>query len=168
MANILTLADFDSGKAKVNYNSHQEGDFEAYITRYERVYLIELLGVELYNLLIADLVAGVPSSSRFLAIYNPIAVEISGENVTTRGIVEMLKGFIYFHWVRDNMTQQTTVGSKRTSSENATNISGTSALIQARFNDSVEDSRNVQLFIYENDEDYPEYNGKEIGYSLTI
>lgn len=168
MANIINISDFDTGKSKINYNTYQQSDLEAYIDRYEREYLIDLLGVTTYNAFIADLSGGVPVSANFLAIFNPIADEINDMNVATRGMKEMLKGFIYFHWVRDNMVQQTTVGSKQTQSENAANISGTSALIQARFNDSVDDYLSIQYFIENNEDDYPDYNGKQIGYSLPI
>lgn len=168
MANILTLADFETGKSKVNYNTYQESDFEAYIDRYEREYLIELLGVTEYNSFIADLTGGVPTSSQYLTIFNPLATEINDMNIVTDGIKEMLKGFVYFHWVRDNMTEQTTVGSKRTQSENSENISGTSAMIQSRFNDSVEDFLSIQYYIEQNESDYPDYNGKQIGYALPL
>lgn len=168
MANILDITDFDAGKAKINYNSHQEVDLQAYIDRYEKQYLIDMLGVTEYNSLIADLVSGVPQSAQFVVIYNPLAVEIDSCNLTTNGMKEMLKGFVYFHYVRDNMVQQTTVGSKSTESENSSNISATSALIQSRFNDSVDDLKNIQYYIEQNDDNYPDYNGQEVGYSLHI
>lgn len=168
MANILDIADFDSGKSEINYNSYQEVNLQAYIDRYEKEYLIELLGVTEYNAFIADLVSGVPQSAKYLVIYNSLAVEINSCNITTNGMKEMLKGFIYFHYVRDNMVNQTTVGSKQTESENSKNISATSAFIQSRFNDSVDDFKNIQYYIEENDGDYTDYNGQKIGYSLHI
>ncbi len=168
MADILSISDFDTGKSKVNYNTYQETDFEAYIDRYEKQYLIELLGVTEYGNFIADLSGGVPVTAKFLTLFNPLAVELNDMNIVTDGMKEMLKGFVYFHWVRDNMTSQTTVGSKQTQSENADNISATSALIQSRFNDSVDAFLSIQYYIEQNDSDYEDYNGKQIGYSLPI
>lgn len=168
MANILTITDFDNGKSKINYNTYQQTDLEDYIDRYEREYLIELLGVTEYNSFISDLSGGVPVSANYLTIFNPLAVEIRDQNVVTNGIKEMLKGLVYFHWVRDNMVGQTTGGSKRTESDNSVNISATSALIQSRFNDSVDDFRGIQEYIEDNEDDYADYNGKQIGYSLHI
>lgn len=168
MADILNISDFDQGKSKIAYNTYQQSDLQEYIDRYEKQYLIELLGVVEYKALIADLVNGVPVTQKFIDIFNPIAEEIHDENVNTRGIKEMLEGFIFFHYVRDNMVTQTTGGSKRTESDNSQNISWTSALIQSRFNDSVDDYRGIQYYIENNDVDYPDFNGKHMGYSLHI
>lgn len=168
MADILNITDFDSGKTEIAYNTYQQADLQYYIDRYEREYLIDLLGVVEYNAFIADLVGGVPTSAKFLTIYNPLAEEINDHNITTYGMKVMLQGFVYFHYVRDNMVGQTTGGSKRTESDNSTNITATSALIQARFNDSVEDFRSIQFYIENNEDDYPDFNGKNMGYSLHI
>lgn len=168
MADILNISDFEEGKNKIPYNTYQQGDLQVYIDRYEKQYLIELLGVVEYNALVNDLVNGVPVTTKFLNIFNPIAEEINKKNVTTNGIKEMLKGFVYFHYMRDNMATPTTGGSKRTKSDNSTNISYTSSLVHSRFNDSIDDSRGIQSYIENNDNDYPDYNGTEIGYSLHI
>lgn len=168
MADILNISDFDEGKSKIPYNTYEQPDLQAYIDRYEKQYLIELLGVVEYNAFISDLSSGVPVTPKFLIIFNPLAEEINTENITTNGIKEMLKGFIYFHYMRDNMVTPTTGGAKRTESDNSNNISNTSALIQARFNDSVDDYRGIQYYIENNDVDYPDFNGKHMGYSLHI
>lgn len=168
MADILSIADFEEGKNKITYNTYSQGDLQSYIDTYEKHYLIKLLGVKLYNDFINDLSGGVPQTARFLSIYNSIAEEIDHFNVTTRGMKTMLMGFVYFHYVRDNMTKQTNTGSKSVKGDNTTNVSATSALIQSRFNDSVDDARNIQFYIEENDSDYTKYNGVKIGYSLHI
>lgn len=168
MANILSITDFEEGKNKIAYNTYSQGDLQSYIDTYEKHYLIELLGVKLYDDFIADLSGNVPQSAKFLSIYNPIAEEIDDCNVTTRGMKKMLEGFLYFHYVRDNMTKQTNTGSKSVKGDNTTNVSATSALIQSRFNDSVDDAQNIQFYIEKNDSDYTKYNGVKIGYSLHI
>jgi len=168
MADVLNLTDFDLGKNSIARNTYQETQLQWYIDKYEKHYLLMMLGVEEYGKFIADLTAGAPTSPEWVVVFEPLTVTINRELVTTRGMKEMLKGFIYFHYVRDNLVKQTTTGNVRTSSENGENISNTSALTQSRFNDSVADFKNIQLYIHDNDDDYPDWYYTELGYSLGI
>lgn len=168
MAEILTISDFDLGKNSIATNTYQDSQLQWYIDKYEKHYLLMLLGVEEYDKFVADLVARVPVSPEWVVIFDPLTETISRQLITSRGLKEMLKGLIYFHYVRDNMVKQTTTGNVRTSSENGENISATSALIQSRFNDSVSDYKNIQLYIHTNESNYPDWYYTELGYSLHI
>lgn len=168
MANILSISDFESGLNKVNYNSYQSSNLQWYIDKYERHYLLVLLGVDLYDLFIADLSGGVPTSAIYTSIFEPIQVQIDDDNLVNRGMKEMLTGFIYFHYVRDNMTLQATTGSKKVEGDNTRNITAISANIGLRFNDSVDDYHVIQEYIERNDSDYPDYNGQKLDYSLPL
>ena len=168
MADVLTISDFDLGKNSIATNTYQDNQLQWYIDKYEKHYLLLLLGVEEYDRFINDLVAGVPVSPEWVVIFDPLTETIGRQLVTSRGMKEMLKGLIYFHYVRDNMVKQTTTGNVRTSSENGENISSTSALIQSRFNDSISDFKNIQLYIHNNDSNYPDWYYSELGYSLHI
>lgn len=168
MAEILTISDFDLGKNSIATNTYQDSQLQWYIDKYEKHYLLMLLGVEEYDKFVADLVVRVPVSPEWVVIFDPLTETISRQLITSRGMKEMLKGLIYFHYVRDNMVKQTTTGNVRTSSENGENISATSSLIQSRFNDSVSDYKNIQLYIHTNESNYPDWYYTELGYSLHI
>ena len=168
MANILDISDFSSGENQINHNGYASNNLQWYIDKYEREYLIDLLGVTLYNLFIADLSGGVPQSAIYTEIFEPIATVIDSKNLVNRGMKEMLKGFVYFHYVRDDMFKQTPTGAKASKSDNSTNVTLTSLNIQGRFNDSVDDFRVIQEYIKENETDYPTFLGVDLDYSLPI
>lgn len=168
MAFILDIDDFSSGQNKILHNGYQNNDLQWYIDKYEREYLIDLLGVTLYDLFITDLSGGVPVTPIYTNIFDPIATVIGDENLVNRGMKEMLKGFVFFHYVRDDMFKQTPTGAKSVKSDNSNNVTLTSMNIQGRFNDSVNDYKVIQDYIKENDTDYHTFLGKDLSYSLPI
>jgi hypothetical protein len=168
MAFILDTEDFAEGRNKVSFNGYQAENLQWYIDKYEREYLIDVLGVQLYDLFITDLSGGVPVTPIYTAIFESIATVVDERNLVNRGMKEMLKGFVFFHYVRDDMFKQTPTGAKSSKSDNSMNVTLTSLNIQGRFNDSVDDSRVIQEYIKDNETDYPTYLGCEIDYSLPI
>lgn len=168
MANILDITDFSSGQNQINHNGYANSNLQWYIDKYEREYLIDLLGVTLYNLFVADLSGGVPQSAIYEDIYNPIATVIGDENLVNRGMKEMIKGFVYFHYVRDDMFKQTPTGAESSKSDNSTGVTLTSLNIQGRINNSVDDYKVIREYIRENETDYPTFLGVDLDYSLPI
>lgn len=168
MANILNISDFSSGINIIRHNGYQDTTLQWYIDKYERKYLIDLLGVTLYDLFVADISGGVPTTPIYTDIFEPIATVIQDENLVNRGMLEMLKGLVYFHYVRDDMFKQTPTGAKSVKSDNSTSVTLTSMNIQERFNDSVDDYKVIQEYIRENSVDYPTFLGKDLKYSLPI
>lgn len=168
MANILTIADFSSGIYEIPVSTYTENDLQSYIDRYEKKYLAELLGIELYDLFIADLVAGVPTSPIYEKIFNPILEVVNGCDIHSEGMKVALKGLVYFHYVRDNITRITLAGAKRTTSDNSENIQALSANMGLRWNESVESYKAIQRYIYENLTDYPTFNGIKIQYTMPL
>ena len=169
MSLVVKISDFDSGINAVSYNGYQSSDFQWYIDKYEKHYLSVLLGVDLYNLFIADLDGnGVPQTPIYQAIYNEINEQINNEILVNRGMKEMLKGFIYFHYVRDNATKQTTTGNKIIEGDSSMAITALSANINLQFNDSIDDYRVIQHYINENEVDYPDFLGQNLGYNLNL
>lgn len=133
-----------------------------YILEYEKKYLFELLGAELYKLFIADLsgTPQVPQNAPYTTIFNDITEDLNGNLILTYGIKKMLVQFIYFHYVRDLQIKNTTNGSVTNDSElgafqnpnyNVTNI----------YNKGVDNAQNIQYFILENLVDFETFNGIE-------
>ena len=168
MANILEISDFDSGINTIRHNGYANSNLQWYIDKYEREYLIDLLGVTLYDLFITDLSGGVPTTLIYQDIFNPIATVIGDENLVNRGMKEMLKGFVYFHYVRADMFKQTPTGAKSSKSDNSSSVTLTSLNIQGRFNDSVDDYKVIREYIKENETDYPTFLGVDLDYTLPI
>ena len=54
----ITYTDFGKGKFELHKGMYEQQKINEYIDKYERLYLINLLGGDLFNLFVADLVAG--------------------------------------------------------------------------------------------------------------
>ena len=104
MARFVTSSEFNN-KFELSVGMYSDDKIQAYIDRYEESYLVQLLGVELYNLFIADLdVSNVPQASRFVKIFNPFNEQVAFSLMMSKGIKDMLMGFIYFEYLKDLIT----------------------------------------------------------------
>lgn len=157
---IVVNSDF-IGKYELTLTQYNTDLIDSYIERYEKQYLIKLLGGSLYDLFIADITNHVPTTAKYLAIFNPLYVDLFCGTLVSNGIKEMLIGFIYYHYTLDAQQQQTSVGVVAPKGENSDNISMNS-IIQNRFNENVESFKAIQSYIQTNSNDYPTFNGSEI------
>ncbi len=158
MGIIINTSDF-TGKflvAKNNYNILDE-----YIDRYEEKYLKELLGITLYNLFIADF--GLPSQAAIYGLLYDAFDEDdidSGRIHSSRGIKDMMIGFIYFEYMREQNIKPTNTGLVIGQAENSGPAKIDDNFIYDRYNSSIESYCAIQWFINEHDDDYPDYNGQ--------
>ena len=166
MATILTIDDFENGRYKIPVNQSQETDLNDKIKFVEDNYLPCLLGVELYDLFIIDYfttpIVNEPTEARFKKIFDTFNYQNDGCDliVQSGGIKDLLKGIIYYLYTRDEVTRITTVGIKKTDSENSQNISAIKHDINARYNDSIKTYKAIQFYICDTVEfDYPEFKG---------
>jgi hypothetical protein len=164
---ILLNTDF-TGKYHIALTKFNDNDIDAYIEKYEKKYLMKLLGVELYNLFIDELdLNNPPVNPIYKVIFDPLSFDDGCDIVVSNGMKEMLKGFIYFHWVFDEQQQQTPIGTTKQSSENSQvlNITGLSV---TRFNEGVETYKAIQRYIELNQSDYIAFNGQYLGYEYIL
>lgn len=145
---FLTVNDF-TGKYQLSTGMYDVTKLQDYITKYEKRYLIELFGAKLYDEFISDLdMANVPQSPNFLKVFNPFY-----ENVTLRqliiseGIIEMLKGFVYFEYSKDLINQMTPYGNVRPISENSEPVSTLYSMIYTRYNEAIKTYKAIQTYI---------------------
>lgn len=173
----LLPAMYQSGVLLIGFNKHQESDIQAFIDKYEKEYLTALLGCELYDLFVADLgVNGVPQLQIYLDIYNAFCEDnndfISNyyghywkygygckKQVISIGMVEMVKRFIYFEYVRTQKTYNTPTGTVVNENEVSRETSFSESGIFQVYNEGVMTYDAIQWFICKNETDYPKYNG---------
>lgn len=176
---ILVPSDF-IGKVAITQNDIDTVKLQVYIDELEVQYLDDLLGCELSTLLIADLalpITGEPTAQRFKDIFNKFCIDISGfvfsspwhheffeffvehRQNRSRGIKEMLKGFIYYEYVRDQQQINSSIGITKSKGIASDLVSSVNNGIAFRYNDSIVDYWNIQFFINENLSVYSEYNG---------
>ena len=147
---IVTISDF-TGKYQLSTGMYDTAKLQDYIDKYEKRYLIELFGANLYTEFESDLLANVPQSPNFLKVFNPFY-----ENLTFRqliisdGIKEMLKGFIYFEYSKDLINQMTPYGNVRPISENSEPVSTLYSMIYARYNEAIRSYKAIQTYIQVN------------------
>jgi len=168
MGMILHLADFETGRTKIALNPEQEIDLLEYIDRAESEYLPLLFGKELYDLFVVDwdVLLGVPTSPRFIVVYEPFTFQDNSVMIQSNGIKEMLKDFVYYLYVRDVVSRQSTVGLEVVIGENTENVSAIKHDVTSMYNDGVDTFDTIQYYMRKYDcEEYPEYKGIIINFA---
>ena len=145
---------------------------QPYIDKYERYYLTRLLGAELYNLFIADLTAlpspQVPQDAIYLSLFNEFSIDDNECIYISEGMIEMLKQFVYFHFMRDMSNHKKIAGVYRTNIETGTNLGYNGYNLVESYNQGVTNYKNIQWFICENDGDYPTENIQHLDYTSGL
>ena len=80
---------------------------------------------------------------------------------------EMLKGFIYYHYLLDDPLKSTTVGVVVQKNETSDNV-GMNGITNSRYNESVDTFKAIQSYINDNSVSYPTYNGQELKYNYFL
>jgi hypothetical protein len=126
---------------------------QEYIDRLEVGFLRELFGLELYNLW----------NGSALPIYTdltaPLVFQECNKIWESKGIIDMLTGFIYFEYSRDAYTQQTIDGAQKNAGENSENSSFVMANLHGRYSDALTSYEAIQAYICKNSTDYPIFEG---------
>lgn len=160
---FVVTTDFTGFYAISNGTANQDDKIDAYIDSSEPKFLRDLLGCDLYDLFITDLdVNNIPQTQRFIDIYDAFCVDDSigsGVQRRSKGMVEMLKGFIYFNIVRDSDYFNTISGNVKNEFSNSTSVSTVQMGLTERYNVALGTYWSIQCFICDNASTYPEYNG---------
>ena len=160
----ITLTSDYKGQYKIPSNCYTE--LSTYITKYERLYLLDLLGAELYDLFIADLDGStpqVPQTARFISLFDAFNVDESLCIVSSEGIKKMLIQFIYFEYMRDSSFKQTVSGVTNIKSQVATVEPYKGWNLEQAYNEGVCNYNAIQWYICDNSTVYPEENTQHKG-----
>ncbi len=160
MGKIVKTTDF-VGKYSISQNSYNSDDLQAFIDKYEKVYLRDLLGLTLGDLLYADITAyNPPATARYLVLFNPIAQEINNCDVISDGIKEMLIAFIYWEFVKTQASSVAVIGNVSPQAEVSTGVDFNSTEVYNIYNVGIASYRAIQIYINNNSSTYPEFKGK--------
>lgn len=194
---ITTPTDY-TGVYKITVQKASE--LQEYIDSYETHYLARLFGVELYEFFNADLNDGVPQTARFTAVFdsflrqdegegaifyigspfNPIVFpSVQGGGIPTvgqstiresKGIKDMLKGFVYFEFNKNQGKISTPAGIQNPQQDASKATPGLERAMRLTdaYNRAIESYQSIQWFmLYGPDKaDYPEYDGIPLAKSL--
>ena len=156
------------GKFEIHQGMYDVANIDAYIQKYELRYLVEMLGVDLFNAYYLDANAQldhIPLDPLFSFIYEPFTWQNGiqyWEILYSYGIKEMLIGFIYFEIMKDSITMNTLAGSVTQKSENS---AGAITTIYGKYNDAVKTYQAIQTYIVYNSGSYPTFRGNSKQYA---
>jgi hypothetical protein len=159
---ILSISDFETGKFELHTGMYAQTNLQEYIDKYEKRYLIDLLGATLGNAFITDVQSGggTPTVPEYLDIFNPIELDYNLEIIQSDGIKEMLKGFVYYEYIKDLVSQATSVGMVTPKGENSERVNTLFTQMYNRYNDACRSYKGVQKFIWTKRGDYSDFNGR--------
>lgn len=123
-----------------------------YIDRYEPLYLMQLFGAKMYDEFVSDMgIFNIPISPNFQKLYNPFHENYAFNRlVVSNGLIDMLKGFVYFEYCKDLTNQMTVNGNVRPTGENSGDVSTLYSMMYARYNEAIKTFRAIQTHIVNN------------------
>jgi hypothetical protein len=147
----LTPNDFQ-GKFALHTGMYTNATIQDYIDRYEPLYLMQLFGAKMYDEFVSDMgIFNIPISPNYEFLFNPFHENYAFNRlVVSNGIVDMLKGFVYFEYCKDLTNQMTINGNVRPTGENSGDVSTLYSMMFARYNESVRTFRAIQTHIVNN------------------
>lgn len=162
MSRFIKISDFEKGKYAIAVNQFSEDDLQQFIDDNEDAILKDLLGGDLFDLFSADFDLGL-TEDRFIKIYNSLRLKLTCSEVESKGIQVILKGIIYFLYLKDYEITAGVTGFVEKESENSENSNGIAKQIFGRYNESIESYIVVQNYIVSNPDnyDYALYNGSK-------
>lgn len=132
-----------------------------FIEKYEKQYLVQLLGAELYKLYVAD-----PNTSPYSVLTDSFEKEINGDNYISEGIKKMLIAFVYYEFMKDRITNANSSGFTSNANENGDVQVKEKAgqKLYNKYGEGVKTARAIQTYISSVSGTYPLYNGVEFEY----
>lgn len=169
MGYVLSISDFENGSFRIPINPSQEYTLNEVIDSVENEYLPKLFGNDLNELFLNDLSLKLPTTQRFEDVFFPFTKQNDSVMIQSKGIVEMLKGFVYFFYVRDIVSRVTSVDVSSVIGENAEGVGAIKHDVVLKYNSSVDTFQTLQYFMQVYDEvNYPEFKGVSIPYTNII
>ena len=170
---ITKVSDYSRGGSySLPLNKLTIKEFTPYIEETEERWLCYLLGKELSDLFLSDLdpVTNLPVTPRFIEIYerffkDSIRCSLKLESI---GIKSFLQGLVCFYYLRSNNISNGMMGAQSNDSENSIHEGLSRTQVIQLYNQSVETLKNIQEFICDNMDTYPEFKGINKGYLTLI
>lgn len=160
MSLFVQPEDFKQGSLTIAYNNITEADLQECINSIELDTITDLLGCSLGFMFISDYTPGVGfANTRFKTLFEPFATDTDFGPLKSEGIKEMLKGFIYFEYVRNQPNQDRQNGLVNAVNENSTPISGGQGSLHLKHNRAANTYSAIQCYVGLHADMYPEFKG---------
>jgi len=174
MAILISKADF-VGVYAISSDAKTDSILDSIIEETEIRTIYELLGKTLGDLFLADANAngGTPADPNYLTIYNRLILDkhrmycyYFADSYYSFGIKEMLKAYVYvaFHVRSPQISTNVGLRNIQASVSNSAKIDG--KYITTVRNKGTEAFRTIQNYIYQNINDFPDFEGVRKNYSF--
>ena len=149
---VISSSDF-VGWLKISADTFQAAKLQRYIDRFYISYLRKILGYQASK----EIIDNDPLFDKWVDVLNGVYyynISCDGYMQTTP-LLDIIKGLIYFEFVRDNFIS-TNTGLVKNTNENSTNLTGVESNYAAlnRFNDAVAGVNDLLLPFFDNYQDY--------------
>lgn len=147
---FLQTSEF-TGRFELHTGMYDQQKLTDYIQRYEQQYLIELFGAKMYDEFMNDYFP--PNlmfwSPNFQFMFDPFHLDsnVGGNHLISIGIRDMLKGFIYWEYMKDTINQMTPIGNVIPQNQNSRVNSTIYSSMWSRYNESIKTFRAIQMYI---------------------
>lgn len=118
MSNIVQISDF-KGAYDISVNQSVTNHLQEIIDTQENEYLTNLMGVDLRDLFVADLVNGVPQEADYLKFFNEFEEVYMGKLLRSKGLKKTLLGLIFHDFVSRDNYRHTLTGLVSNANENS-------------------------------------------------
>jgi hypothetical protein len=160
---FVAVSEFQNNRLRITTDKYSEILLTNNIQYIENKYGQMLLGKDLWDLFVADSGGGVPTTTRFLNIFNPFQKLTNCNNIyTSEGMKTMFMDFIYHEHSSSQINMQTSQGSAKTKTETANN--GQNMHVVKIYNEGVNTYNAIQYYIMQNITEYPEFTGSKLDY----
>jgi len=155
---ITSTSDF-IGQYEININKNNVNNVQACIDSVEELALLQLFGVDFKDIVLDGVDNLDPIYEK---LYNPFNYQDSCDRIwQSKGVKEMLLGFIYFEWFATHSVAVVLDGQRENESENSKVASSLKTNNEKRYNDAVKTYRAIQAYINDNMDIYPEFKGQD-------
>ncbi len=152
---MVTITDFEVGKFKLAFNEQTANDLQACIDRNVPTIMAELFGVEL----LALYEAGISNNEPIYTLLRDEFIIQDNCLLISKGIKDMLMGFIWCEFQREIYTTPTTTGNVKVKNQNSTDISFPTMMYQINWLASLKSYESIQALCQERYDDYPTFKG---------
>lgn len=154
---IITPNDFTLGFFGLYKGLNGNAEIQSYINEFEPDFLRKIFGNELYIEYLED-----PEVERFEVLLQPILTK----DVYFKGLKGALIGLIWWDYMQGTQLKKTAGGNKLTQVETAKDVDFTD--VYEKWNRSVRQINELQKYLEEEKETYPEYKGEKFYFNSWI
>jgi len=169
MGIIIDSSDF-TGKYSINKNDNTTRDLDDYIELYEKMFIYQLLGIELGDLFISDIddETKEPVTDIYVKIFNPLYVKYCSKLHQSKGILELLKGLVYTEFTKEQNFKNNINGNSQNLYESGENVPAYKNGIIVKYNQILETYNSIQIYCKQNKTDYSLFDGECKGFMSPI